>query len=84
MFSNRHLLLSLIMLMVFGSGCTNILHEFKPHRLHRWNRCAAPSLDPEFSETSKATHLNFVRNPNAKAPIVFANRAEAIIAADHK
>ncbi len=38
-------------------GCASMLHELKPHRLHRLNRHPAPSLDPEF------TSVTPVQNP---------------------
>ena len=45
-------LLLFILLVSQLAGCA-LLHELQPHRLHRWNRGPAPSLDPEFT-TMKA------------------------------
>ncbi len=44
----------LVMLLTASSlmGCASILHELKPHRLHKLNRHPAPSMDPEFTSLS--------------------------------
>lgn len=42
----------LLSLLVISSGCAAIWHELQPHRMNRLNRGPAPSLDPEFSQTT--------------------------------
>lgn len=40
--------ITLLVFVVGVSGCSSFWHELKPHRLHKLNSGAAPSLDPEF------------------------------------
>jgi hypothetical protein len=46
------LLLSILLVSQLA-GCT-LLHELQGHRLRRWNRGPAPSLDPEFTTMKSA------------------------------
>ncbi len=42
-------------------GCASLLHELKPHRLHRLNRHPAPSQDPEFTSLSPSQSPTILR-----------------------
>ena len=78
MFSSRTILsCALVGSLLMNLGCTSFWHDLKPSRLHRLNRGAAPSLDPEFShrEQRSATHLA-KRHAPVKTPTISANTAE--------
>lgn len=49
---SRICLLAMIVITSSLMGCASLLHDLQPHRMHRWNRHPAPSMDPEFTSTS--------------------------------
>lgn len=63
--------------LLMNLGCASFWHDLKPSRLHRLNRGAAPSLDPEFSlqEQRSSTQLARRQSP-AKKSSISANTAE--------
>lgn len=76
--SRTILTVALVGALVSASGCSNIWHNLKPHRLQRMNRGPAPSLDPEFSSfrrsdsKSKLAH----RSSPEKAATLSVNSAQ--------
>lgn len=78
MISSRTILsCALVGSFLLNSGCASFWHDLKPSRLHRLNRGAAPSLDPEFSrrEHRSSTQLAKRQSPTKK-PTISANSAE--------
>lgn len=54
---SRWCLLLIVATVASMAGCASILHELKPHRMHRLNRNPAPSMDPEFTSITPRAFL---------------------------
>jgi hypothetical protein len=72
----------LLLLTSFTSGCASFWYELKPHRLKRWNRGPAPSLDPDFTQSDRSSETRLVRleRDRSRTPGMTANRAEVTLA----
>jgi hypothetical protein len=55
-----------ILLVSQLAGCA-LLYELQPHRLRRWNRGPAPSIDPEFT-TMRSFPAPSTLAPGAEPP----------------
>lgn len=58
---SRTCMLVMILTTSHLMGCASVLHELKPHRLHRLNRHPAPSQDPEFTSRTPSQSLTILR-----------------------
>jgi hypothetical protein len=81
MVSSRTILSCALMgTLTFTLGCASFWHELKPHRLHKWNRGPAPSLDPEFSVRKRERSIRLVKQDAAsKNPTLSVNSAEIAV-----
>ena len=77
--SCRNILLVLL-LTSFTCGCASFLHDLKPHRLKRWNRGPAPSLDPDFTQSTRPARSRLVRLERPGTAEMTANRADVTLA----
>lgn len=46
---SRWCLLLIVATVASLAGCASLMHDLKPHRMHRLNRNPPPSMDPEFT-----------------------------------
>ena len=77
--SCRNILLA--SLMSLTCGCASFWHDMQPHRIHRLNRGAAPSLSPEFTRAAPPRRNQLVRlDRPRKPPAIKANSAEVSVA----
>jgi len=78
MISSRTILTCALVCSIMSNlGCASFWHDLQPYRLQRLNRGPAPSLDPEFSQRTRANKTQLVkRTTPRKAPTLSANSAE--------
>lgn len=76
----RNILLASL-LASFTCGCASFWHDLQPHRLRRLNRGAAPSLNPDFTQSDRpiGTRLVNLSAPRKSAEMT-ANCAEVTLA----
>lgn len=77
--SCRNVVLALL-LATISSGCASFWHDLKPHRLRRFNRHPAPSLNPEFSSSQRPSSIKLVSLDQARQSAkVTANQADFVV-----
>jgi hypothetical protein len=73
-------ILVLLLLTSFTCGCASFWHDLQPHRLRRLNRGSAPSLDPDFTYSTRGARNQLVRLDGPRDPAMTANCAEVTLA----
>lgn len=78
--SCRNILLASL-LASFTCGCASFWHDLQPHRLRRLNRGAAPSLNPDFTQSDRSVGTRLVNlSAPRKSAEMTANCAEVTLA----
>lgn len=67
----------LVALLATTSGCATFWHDLKPHRMRRFNRVSAPSLNPEFTRLDLRPR---VIDESPRPATLTANSADVILA----